>query len=622
MKKTQNNIVRLKPLVMPMIVARKYAAELSALVRAMVKDYQSIIEIYKDDRGQATGDDMVGNLDVRFNALGREWAKRFAEYAKNNTPKTIQKILKSSDLQIKSVLKDWFAEKRFTLFGRSVPLALRQVLKASVQENVSLIKSLPAQYEERVRGAVYRTVAGGGTLKNLRAELVKYARMTDNRAKLVASDQTHKAFVSIAAKRMETVGIRKFEWIHTHSGKTQRPYHMRRWDGVSGKKDGHPNGLNGFIFDLEHLPIIDEKTMERGLPGRLPFCYHKDTEVYTERGFVPIKDVFVGEKVLTLNPITKIPEWSVCETKTEKFSEYVVEIHNPWWKMAVDPEHRFFVYKKRYNGKNTIKGSFYPAWVDGYENLSNNCNFYAGAEWIGEEKEYMVLESSKYPMDDFLRLLAWYLTEGSVDNRPEHHRVSISQKTHLDTMFEGLTAFSPHKTKAGINIYNKDIKKYLAQFGKSGEKFIPDFVKGLSKRQIRLFLDAFALGDGSLGRVRGWGRNGPLYKTGSKRMADDLAELVIKTGAGVSIGVTRQKGKKSIFKGRKITMHLDIYTVSEKFHVWANAKRLTKDIVSYNDKVYDIGVKENHTILTKYKGCILWNSNCHCRLSPVIEMFD
>lgn len=265
--------IRLKPLVMPMIIARKYASDLSRLVRDMVKDYQSIIEIYRDKRGQATGDDMVTDLDVKFNRLGREWQKRFKEYAESNTPKTVQKVLKSSDLQIKSILSDWFAQKRFTLFGQSVPLALREVIKASIQENVALIKSLPTQYEERVRGAVYRAVAGGGTLKDLRHELTKYAIMTNNRAKLVASDQTHKVFVSVAAKRMESVGIKKFEWIHTHAGKTQRPYHLRKWDGVSGKKDGHPNGLNGFIFDLNHLPVIDERTMERGLPGRLPFCH-------------------------------------------------------------------------------------------------------------------------------------------------------------------------------------------------------------------------------------------------------------------------------------------------------------------------------------------------------------
>ena len=156
-------------------------------------------------------------------------------------------------------------------------------MKASIQENVALIKSLPLQYEERVRGAVYRAVAGGGTLKSLKKELMKYAGMEERRAKLVAGDQTHKAFVSIAAKRMESVGVKKYMWVHTLMGKTHRPYHLRKWDGVSGKKNGHPNGLNGFIFDIHNLPIIEEKTGERGLPGQLPFCHCK---------LAPVIDIF------------------------------------------------------------------------------------------------------------------------------------------------------------------------------------------------------------------------------------------------------------------------------------------------------------------------------------------
>lgn len=266
-------VVRLKPLVVPMIIARKYAGELAYLVRGMVRDYQSIIGIYRDNRGQIVVDDMVNDLTKRLDKLGRIWRKRFEEFADNNTPKTIERVLRSSDLQIKSILQDWFAENRFVLFGQSIPRPLQQVMKASIEENVALIKSLPLQFEERVRGSVYRAVSGGGTLKDLRKELSKYAGMSERRAKLVASDQVHKAFVNISAKRMETVGIKKYEWVHTRIGKTQRPYHMRRWDGVSGKKDGHPNGLNGFIFDMNHLPIIDEKTGERGLPGRLPFCH-------------------------------------------------------------------------------------------------------------------------------------------------------------------------------------------------------------------------------------------------------------------------------------------------------------------------------------------------------------
>ena len=120
-----------------------------------------------------------------------------------------------------------------------------------------------------------------GTLKDLQFSLRKYAGMSARHAKLVASDQINKAFVNISAQRMKQAGITKYQWIHTNSGKTHRPYHKRKWDGVSGKKNGHPNGLNGFIFDMAHQPIIDEKTGETGLPGQLPYCHCKLAPIIT-----------------------------------------------------------------------------------------------------------------------------------------------------------------------------------------------------------------------------------------------------------------------------------------------------------------------------------------------------
>lgn len=270
----QKKTIRLRPLIAPDNIARKYTRELQSMVAEMVKEYHTILGLYKNVRGQITGDAWgITELDDRLRHLGKKWQERFDEYAKHNAPKIVNQVAKMSDLQIKEILKDWFAEKRFMLFGQSIPVSMRQVMKACIQDNVNYITTLPQQYSNRVAGSVYRAISGGGTFKDLRNELFKYGNMTYRRAKLVASDQTHKAFVSIAAKRMETLGIKKYEWIHTHTGKTQRPYHMRRWDGVSGKKDGNPNGLNGFIFDMEHLPVIDKRTMERGLPGRLPFCH-------------------------------------------------------------------------------------------------------------------------------------------------------------------------------------------------------------------------------------------------------------------------------------------------------------------------------------------------------------
>ena len=278
-----NKIIKLKPLIPPMIIARKYSGDLLRLVSEMVKDYWSLVGIYRNKRGQVVQDETwaITDLDDRLAKLDRKWQERFKEYAKNNSPKMIQKVLKQSDIQLKETLKDWFAEKRFMLFDKEIPTALRQVLRASIEENVMYISDLPVKYAGRVRGAVYRAVTGGGTLKDLQFSLRKYAGMSARHAKLVASDQINKAFVNISAQRMKQAGITKYQWIHTNSGKTHRPYHKRKWDGVSGKKNGHPNGLNGFIFDMAHQPIIDEKTGETGLPGQLPYCHCKLAPIIT-----------------------------------------------------------------------------------------------------------------------------------------------------------------------------------------------------------------------------------------------------------------------------------------------------------------------------------------------------
>lgn len=270
-------IVRLKPLVPPRAVEKTYAKELLTMVGEMAKEYREILAIYKDKRGQIVGDSptwLTTDVQNRLSKLGKKWQKRFAEYAQAKAPALVRKLLRMTDTQLKSVLKDYLAENQYTLVGEYVPTPLKQVMKAHVAENVALIKSIPFQYADRIEGAVYRAITGAGTLKDLTAELRKDGNITVRRAKLIAGDQTRKIFTTMAVKRMESVGIRKFEWVHTIGDPHYhyRPYHKRRWDGVSGLKDGHPNGLNGFIFDMNHLPVIEERTGQRGLPNQLPFC--------------------------------------------------------------------------------------------------------------------------------------------------------------------------------------------------------------------------------------------------------------------------------------------------------------------------------------------------------------
>lgn len=265
----------LRPVKPSRAVAQTYARDIQYYIKAMVRDYGVLLGIYQDKRGQLVGDAewITTEMEERFKQLGKKWQREFEQFAKGKSQEVIRKILRQTDLQLKSILQDYMSAKYFTLVGNTIPVPIRIMMKAQVAENVALITSIPQDFKHRVEGAVYRAITGEGTLKRLRDDIAHYGDMSLRRAKLISSDQTSKIFNVLAIERMKQVGITKCRWVHTHRGKTQRPYHERRWDGVSGLTDGKPNGLNGFIFDPANPPLIDPKTGERGLPGRLPSCH-------------------------------------------------------------------------------------------------------------------------------------------------------------------------------------------------------------------------------------------------------------------------------------------------------------------------------------------------------------
>ena len=107
------------------------------------------------------------------------------------------------------------------------------------------------------------------------------------------------------------------------------------------------------------------------------------------------------------------------------------------------------------------------------------------------------------------------------------------------------------------------------------------------------------------------------YRTSSKKMADDLAECIIKAGMGASIYFSKEKGKEVKFRNGVYKLNTDLYTIQELKNVYNSFYSTKMELEDYNDSVYDIEVEENHTILIKSGRCIHWNSNCRCTASPI-----
>lgn len=147
--------------------------------------------------------------------------------------------------------------------GLSLPTSaitapMKEVLKATISENVSLIRSIPQQYLAGVQGAVMRSITTGNGLQDLVPYLKKHKDITIRRARMIANDQTRKAFNNLNKGRMLKVGLKKYRWLHTAGSKEPRKLHK--------------DVLNGQIFSFDDPPVIDDNTGERGIPGQAINC--------------------------------------------------------------------------------------------------------------------------------------------------------------------------------------------------------------------------------------------------------------------------------------------------------------------------------------------------------------
>lgn len=202
-----------------------------------------------------TTDESIGSqARILMNKLTEKFEALFALESKTLADEMLERTLKTSESTLSSSLKQ--LSGGLSINTSIVPPELMDVINASIAENVSLIKSIPSQYFKDVTGSVMRSITSGEGLYDLLPEIKKYENLTERRAELLALDQTRKAYTSINAVKLDKLGVKKFEWIHSGGGQTPRPSHVR---------------MNGEIFSFENLQAeqaaLNIPKDDRGLPG-------------------------------------------------------------------------------------------------------------------------------------------------------------------------------------------------------------------------------------------------------------------------------------------------------------------------------------------------------------------
>lgn len=255
----QPTVVRGAVLNNPSIVEARYYAKLDSLIQRMADDIEiQLRKFFNEPHTEeyfAQDASVASQARILMNAMTRKFNTLFAAQASDIAEQTANAADKASSTAVHSSLKQLSG-------GLSLPTAtlagpLVDVLSATVTENVALIKSISQQYLTGVQGAVMRSITTGNGLADLVPFLEKHKEITKRRALMIARDQTHKAYNNLNKGRMEKIGLKKFEWLHTGGSSHPRKLHQ----DYSGK-----------IFSFDDPPIIDENTGERGIPGQAINC--------------------------------------------------------------------------------------------------------------------------------------------------------------------------------------------------------------------------------------------------------------------------------------------------------------------------------------------------------------
>jgi hypothetical protein len=359
-------------------------------------------------------------------------------------------------------------------------------------------------------------------------------------------------------------------------------------------------------------------------------CYSDDTEILTEYGWKMLSAVTIEDRVATLNPKTDTLEYQY-PSKLYAYRHQGKMFHQGgrFIDFLVTPNHEMWA-----KGENESKFRTIPV-----QDLPRHANYKRNARWIGVEpstfdlpdffvdqivanqfgryRERRNYQSMRHiPIESWLSFFGVWLAEGHTWQRKDGNKqriVGITQNPgpKLELIKKWVTdcgfAYYEHKGtethKASIiEICNVQLFEYLKRFGGSYDKFIPHELKQLSPRLLRILYDALMLGDG---------RHNREYCTVSRRLADDVAEIIFKMGYAATISVEKLKRFGPIFVIGRNERRIGNTRVNEHID--------RREWIDYDGMVYCLEVP-NHIVYVRRDGKAAWSRNSYWAKDNMLKL--
>lgn len=382
---------------------------------------------------------------------------------------------------------------------------------------------------------------------------------------------------------------------------------------------------------MKHFTVFEFIDFTFEISGISRACYDKETEIYTTEGWKYFYELVGNESVLTFNSEKDQSEFKPIKNITKyEYNGYLHFYKSQNVDLLVTPDHSLFTKKHdvripdkyKLNKSNEINiNKFYMSKLLKYNRELDNEIEIKGYSYHRNTRNingYLkTLPDIKLNRENFFKLLAWYLSEGSVyyNEKENSYTITISQtdiKKNIENIKEIIEiinnlGFTPTKEKNAVKFKSSQLGKLLKTLGICDTKYIPfDLFTEFNKEYSKIFIDTYCKGDGT-------NNEGHRYLfTSSKKLADQLQMLVLMSGKTASIWYDYRPGERFI-KGMSAIFTKGCYVISI-----SDSKRNSNPLVKknkhfglkeYNDMVYCVEA-ENHIIYVRRNGLTIWCGNC------------